>query len=223
MSDRASAPVSPSGLPLPLSDKPLSRPAVLWRVQSLLFFIFCFVLFPLHCLLIFRSSYFALYPKQWSSVSVDCSLRGLLGPSAVVQCAVLVACLCCSCGGWCHFSVSPCGACSSWLNGIPCVWVCVHVRAVSVGLMKHAWLWFTSGESNTNTAWSHPRNALNMFCHYHISSFMVINDVSDSKCAWPDIFKSPFSGCFTVFHPSMRSVCRINLYYCLYARVSVLY
>lgn len=94
--------------------------------------------------------------------------------------------------------------------------MCECVCAVSVGLMKHAWPRFASGESNTNTAWSHPRNALNMFCHYHISSFMVINDVSDSKCAWPDIFKSPFSGCFTVFHPSMRSVRRINLYYCLY-------
>lgn len=58
----------------------------------------------------FRSSdSTSCYPKQWSGVSVIFffPLRGLLGPSALVQCPLLLFCLCCSCGGWC---LSPCAA-----------------------------------------------------------------------------------------------------------------
>lgn len=51
-------------------------------------------------------------------------LRGLLGPSALMQCAVLLFCLCCNCGGWCPPLL--------WFTGIlyvcVCVWMCVSCQ-----------------------------------------------------------------------------------------------
>lgn len=93
------------------------------------------------------------------------------------------------------FLLVPRGACSSWLTGVLCLDACV----VSVGLMKHAWLWFASIESNTKLHGLIPDCAEHMFCHYHIFPLMVMNYMSDLKCAWSYIFESASQDVFLFF------------------------
>lgn len=148
---------------LPLSDKPLSCPTITGAFGA-------FALIPQQLFLLLasltQSDRARLFPERFAGT--QCSRAACCAPPLACAIAVVAGAL----------LLVPRGACSSWLAGMLCVNVCVSICS-----MKHAWLWFASGESSPNLHDLIPDCAKRTFCHCHIFPLMDINYTSDFKCA----------------------------------------
>lgn len=119
----------PTQLALPLSDKPLRR---LWRFDASLVL----------------EEHLKIFFDQYFHTAALCVGDFFFSPerfagnqcSPAVCCAVLLVCVCWSCGGCC-LSLVLCGACC---YGLMKYYVCM----VSADAAKHARLWFASVESS---------------------------------------------------------------------------